>query len=126
MLTGWHMKIATPFYVGCDIIMIVKSKTKGAIIEMLQAYQGYIQVDGRFVADNPSVKLPTQRKVIITILEDEYARPANTDRQHKVSWFRKIMQEASAAENELTDADWDELENIRKDTNAGMSRTVDL
>jgi len=120
------MKITAPFYIGYGIMVIVKSKMKGAIMEMLQAYQGYIQVDGRFVADNPSVKLPTQRKVIITILEDEYVRPANTDRQHKVSWFRKIMQEVSAAENELTDADWDELENIRKDTNAGMSRTVDL
>ena len=50
---------------------------------MLQAYQGYIQGDGRFVADNPSVKLPTKRKAIVTILNDEYVQavPANSKKQ---------------------------------------------
>jgi len=105
---------------------VVNSKEKGAIMEMLQAYQGHFQVDGRFIADNPSVKLPTKRKVIVTILEDEYITPDNSKHQHRVNRFRKIMQEASAAEGNLTDADWDELENIRETTNAGMSRTVDL
>lgn len=87
-----------------------------------QAYTGSLLADGRIKFDTPSIKLPTPCRVVIKPL----GNPTRPDAPQRVARFRKIMQEASAAENELTDADWDELENIRKDTNAGMSRTVDL
>jgi hypothetical protein len=52
--------------------------------------------------------------------------PVRPDAEQRVARFRKTMQEAGAAEHNLTDADWDELENIRERTNSGMSRSVDL
>ena len=51
---------------------------------------------------------------------------ARTDSEQRIARFRKAMQEASEAEYDMADADWDELENVRRKTNAGMSRSVDL
>jgi len=38
---------------------------------MIQAYQGYFQEDGRFIADNLMVKIPINRRVIVNVLDDE-------------------------------------------------------
>jgi len=37
---------------------------------MLQAYQGYFQEDVRFIADNIIVKIPTNKRIIINILDE--------------------------------------------------------
>jgi hypothetical protein len=38
---------------------------------MLQAYQGYFREDVWFHADNRDVKIPTNKRVIINILDDD-------------------------------------------------------
>ena len=38
---------------------------------MLQAYQGHFREDMRFYVDNTEVKLPTNKRVIINILDDD-------------------------------------------------------
>lgn len=37
---------------------------------MIQAYQGHFKDDGRFIADNKIVKIPTNRRVIINVLDE--------------------------------------------------------
>jgi DNA-directed RNA polymerase beta subunit len=110
----------------CDIIKPI-IKAKGAIVSMIQTYQGYFRNDGYFVADSPSVKLPTMRRVIVNILDDEHVEPAKNTSQQRAARLHKVLQDALAIENdELTGDDWDELANIRVKTNAGMSRAVNL
>ena len=46
---------------------------------MLQAYQGYFREDGRFYVDNREVVIPTNKRVIINILDDE---KSNTDNEY--------------------------------------------
>ena len=94
---------------------------------MIQAYQGYFKDNGYFVADNPSVKLPTKRRVIVTILEDEYSSATEVNTILKAARLRRVLQEAHAVEDDvMTDVDWDDLTNARTKTNAGMSRAVIL
>jgi len=38
---------------------------------MLQAYQGHFKEEVRFYVDNREVKLPTNKRVIINILDDD-------------------------------------------------------
>ena len=94
---------------------------------MIQAYQGYFESDGRFVADSPSVKLPTMRRAVVNIFYNEPIESTTPLRQQRAARLRKVIQDAHAVENDgMTDADWDELTTIRDKTNAGMSRTVNL
>ena len=92
----------------------------------VQAYQGYFQADGRFIADIPTTKLPTMRRVIVNILEDEIVKPIEVARQQKAERLKKILDDALKVENNLTDDEWGDLENIRGKTNSGMTRTVNL
>jgi len=96
---------------------------------MVQTYQGYFQEDGQFISGNTLVKLPTLRRTIVNILDDEPVvdQDANNDiHQQRVDRILNIINQAREVENELTDEDWDELTNIREHTNAGLSRTVEL
>ena len=82
-------------------------------MKMIQAYQGYFESDGRFIADSPSVKLPTMRRAVVNIFFNEPIESAPALRQQKVARLRKVIQDARAVENDcLSDADWDELANI--------------
>jgi len=92
----------------------------------VQAYQGYFQADGRFVADSPMFKLPAMRRVIVNVLSDEIVIPAVSDNGDKLARLRKVLDTARGVEGELADSDWNELENIRKRTNNGMARAVNL
>jgi hypothetical protein len=98
---------------------------------MIQTYQGYFQEDGCFIPDGVRVRMPAKRRAIVNILEDEVAKiDASTDaHRRQVAAVKKILAEAAALEatdNVMTDADWDELENARSKTNAGMSRVIDI
>ena len=39
---------------------------------MIKAYAGYLERDGRFIADEPNVELPARVRVIVNILNDEF------------------------------------------------------
>ena len=96
---------------------------------MVQTYQGYFQEDGQFISGNTLIKLPTLRRTIVNILDDEPVVDQdanNVIHQQRVDRILNIINQAREVESELTDDDWDELTNIRDLTNAGLSRTVEL
>jgi hypothetical protein len=108
-------------------------------MEMIQTYQGYFIEDGRFVSDGLLVKIPTRRRAIVNILDDEIDSTNHTvsnidntaERQERVFAIKEIIADALKTETEvgggvLADADWDETSNLRKQTNAGLSRAVEL
>ena len=82
---------------------------------MIQTYEGYFKEDGYFITHN-LVKIPSNRRAIVNILEDEII-DSQIACQQKVERLRKMFEEAGEAENELTDEEWEELENIRSQTN---------
>ncbi|MCL1878805.1 MAG: hypothetical protein FWF80_08095 [Defluviitaleaceae bacterium] len=92
----------------------------------VQAYQGYFQADGRFVADGSMFKLPTMRRVIVNVLSDEIINPDISAYGEKLARLRKVLDAARSAEGEIADSDWNELENIRERTNGGMARAINL
>lgn len=98
---------------------------------MIQTYQGFFLEDGRFFTGGQPVRLPTKRRVIINILDDETADiPVNTDVHHQqAAAVIKFLSDIAAIRDEdsvMTDVDWDELASIRSRTNDGLSRIVDL
>ncbi|MCL2278342.1 MAG: hypothetical protein FWC20_02915 [Oscillospiraceae bacterium] len=97
---------------------------------MIQTYQGYFVDDGQFIADGTSVRLPTGRRAIINILEEEIADSdvalVDSAREQRIEAIQEILAAAGAAEDELTEEDWEEFKNLRTLTNAGLSRTLDL
>jgi len=96
---------------------------------MVQTYQGYFQEDGQFISGNTLIKLPTLRRTIVNVLDEEpdvEQEQKNEINQQRVMQILNIINQAREVENELTDEDWDELANIREHTNAGLSRTVEL
>jgi hypothetical protein len=98
-----------------------KNLSKRSVMEVIQTYQGYFQEDGRFIPDSLLAKLPTRRRAIVNILEDEIVEK-NTISKEEI--FRQLFAEAGKAEDNLTDEDWAELEDSRSRTNLG--RVVDL
>jgi hypothetical protein len=102
-------------------------------MEMIQTYQGHFLEDGRFIADGRPVKLPTKRRIIISVLDDETVESGvavNTEaRQRQAAAVKKFITDIAALgdeDNVMTDADWDELANLRSRTNAGFHRAVDI
>ena len=96
---------------------------------MAEAYQGVLQADGRLMVNGSLVKSKAPRRVVFNFLDDTETADvayADTDRLNKLAVIRKAISSAAEAENELTDADWDELTNIRARTNAGLSRRVEI
>ncbi|MDR0999400.1 MAG: hypothetical protein LBL96_01120 [Clostridiales bacterium] len=103
-------------------------------MEMIQTYQGYFVEDGRFVPDNFLIKIPIKRRAIVNILEDEVpdtndvgVTQDKADIQQKAAAIKAILEDALKVENSvLSDADWDEMSSLRVQTNAGLSRAVEL
>jgi len=94
---------------------------------MVQTYQGYFQEDGQFISGNTLIKLPTLRRTIVNVLDEEpdvEQEQKKEINQQRVMQILNIINQAREVENELTDEDWDELANIRDTTNAGLSRTA--
>jgi hypothetical protein len=82
---------------------------------MVQTYQGYFLEDGRFISDTSTIRIPARRRAIVNVLVDE---TVDNTRQQKTDTLDKIMEKALKAESTgiLTNADWDEFENIRSQT----------
>jgi len=97
---------------------------------MVQTYQGYFQEDGQFISGNTLVKLPTLKRTIVNVLDDEPEAVLDLKKkvdQQRVSRILNIITQAQAVENEgMSNEDWDELINIRSSTNNGLSRAVEL
>ena len=99
---------------------------------MIQTYQGYFQEDGRFVPDGVMVKLPTRRRAIVNVFDDEVISDneapqtdaALLDRIERVSLFFAAALDAES--DIMTDDDWGEMLNLRAQTNSGLSRVVDI
>jgi uncharacterized protein with von Willebrand factor type A (vWA) domain len=69
---------------------------------MVQAYQGYFQSDGRFISDNVSIKIPTMRRVIVNVLDDEIIENKS---QSQRKAFDKFVKAISKCEPLGTDFD---------------------
>ena len=97
---------------------------------MVQTYQGYFTEDGRFVPDGISVKLPTRRRAIVNVLDEEVKANADDSQsdnnQGIVERIEMILAAALDAKDDLTDDEWDEMLNLRSKTNAGLSRAVEI
>ena len=94
---------------------------------MIQTYQGYFGEDGRFVSDNIVMKIPVGRRTIVNVFDDEVIEfvPKSAN-QNKLDENKKILAKAAQAENDLTDADWNEFANLRAQSNVGLARKIDL
>ena len=99
---------------------------------MVHTYQGYFVEDGRFISDSALVKLPTRRRAIVNILEEEVVETdahsrSTTDPQDKLERIRCILAAAKTEEDKtLSNEDWDEMLSLRSQSNAGFSRAVEV
>ena len=95
---------------------------------MVKTYKAYVSEDGHLTAYGATIKLPTACRITVDVPDDETAATqAHVDnRQKRLAAIREAINNAAAAENELTDAEWEELANIREQTNAGLARNIDL
>jgi hypothetical protein len=97
---------------------------------MIQTYQGYFGDDGRFVPDGIVMKIPVGRRAIVNILDDEVVKPKKqTVNQQQAAAVKKFLSDIAAISDEdnvLTDTDWDEMANLRSQTNAGLTRKINL
>ena len=95
---------------------------------MVKTYKGYFTEDGRFVADGAMVKLPVRRRAVVNIFDDEVTQDDNkTYLQDRVERIAQILAAALAAEDDvMTDDDWDDMLNLRSQTNTGLSRAVTI
>ena len=98
---------------------------------MIQTYEGYFLEDGSFVPNGVRVKLPTRRRTIVNVFVEEVADYEDlqtaTSLQDRIDRISLILKTASETENDsMTDDDWDEMLTLRSQTNAGLSRSVEL
>ncbi|MCL2249697.1 MAG: hypothetical protein FWC13_10555 [Oscillospiraceae bacterium] len=84
---------------------------------MIQTYQGYFVDDGQFIADGTSVRLPTRRRAVVNIFEDDIADSdvalVDSAREQKIARIQDALAKAQAAEDELSEEDWEEFKNLR-------------
>jgi hypothetical protein len=88
-------------------------------MQMAIQRQGYYENGAYFVGDITDI--PSERIRITVIFHD-----VEDKRQQRMTAIKGILSDALRAENDLTDADWNEMANLRIKTNGGLSRSVDL
>jgi len=98
---------------------------------MIQTYQGQFLDDVSFFVEGRLVKLPTKKRIIINVLDDEAPNQENVynikSGHQRVTTIKELLGKAGKMENDtLTDDDWDEMANIRAKTNVGLSRGIDV
>jgi len=102
-------------------LRIVVSAGNGKdMMDMIQAIQGHFCDDWRFVPDVKMGKAPTNKRIIVNVLDTI----SNSTAQQRLDALDKIFAEAKKAEGELSDEEWKEFENLRSESN--FSRAVDL
>jgi hypothetical protein len=72
--------------------------------DMVQAYQGYFLNDGRFVSDNASNKIPTMRRVIVNVLDDEVIENKVQSQRKAFNKFVKAISECEPLGDEFDEA----------------------
>ena len=81
--------------------------------------QGYYENGNYFFDEMPSI--PSGRVRVTVIFHDDKDKC-----QQKMTTIKGILTDALKAENELTAADWEEMTNLRTQTNAGLKRTIEI
>ena len=95
-----------------------------------QAYKGHFQ-NGRFVSPE-AASIPDNSVVYVMVVDDDprsfsvKAQEQIPKTADKLSAIKEIFADALAAESELTDSDWEEMANLRSQTNAGFARKIEL
>jgi len=98
---------------------------------MVQTYQCYFIEDGSFIHDGINVKLPTRRRTIVNVLDEEVEENTETSQadnsiKDRVERIEMILAASAEAEDDMTDEEWDEMLLLRPKTNAGLSRNVEI
>jgi hypothetical protein len=95
-------------------------------------YQGRL-LGGRFIPDDLHVNIPNQCRVVVSIPEEEMEATepaANTSAHHRqAAAVKRFLADIAALKDEddvMTEADWDEMANLRVGTNAGFARKIEL
>jgi len=88
-------------------------------MEMSIQLKGYYENGNYFINDITSI--PSQRTRVTVIFHD-----VEDIRQQKVAAIKGILADALKAESDLTDEDWNEMANLRAQTNAGLAMTVEI
>ena len=91
---------------------------------MAQIYQGQL-LNKRFFPDDVQAKMPPRCRATLHV-EDEVLARTKSDNQRRLASIKKIMEDARAAESTMTAADWDEMANLRSETNVGFARALEL
>jgi len=97
---------------------------------MVQTYEGYFSEDGHFIPYGIRVKMPSKRRAIVNVFINEETGESvsqDSELQSRIERIRLILKAASESENDvMTDDDWNEILSLRSQTNAGLSRTVEV
>jgi hypothetical protein len=88
-------------------------------MKMAIQHQGYYE-NGNYYLDDVS-DIPDERVRVTVIFHD-----VEDKRQQKVAAIKNILADALKAENDLTDEDWNQMANLRPQTNIGLARTVKI
>jgi hypothetical protein len=88
-------------------------------MQMAIQRQGYYENGAYFISDTTNI--PSGRTRITVIFHD-----VEDKTQQRVTAIKGILSDALRAEQDLTDADWEEMANLRLKTNLGLSRGVNL
>ena len=81
--------------------------------------QGYYE-NGNYIFDDlPNI--PDKRIRITVIFHD-----VEDKRQQKVAAIKNILADALLVEDDLADEDWQEMAGLRRQTNAGLARAVEI
>ena len=93
---------------------------------MTKTYKAYISEDGHLTTHDALLSLPTTSQIIINVPDDVAETTAHneTDSKETLADFDQFISDALETDDELTDAEWDELSGIRQRTNAGLSREI--
>jgi hypothetical protein len=93
-----------------------------SVVEMVQAYQGYFQADGRFISDSFSGQIPTGKMAIVNILDVDLIENKTRSQQQLEAFDKFVTGIRSINDEPLTDDDFIALESNR----VNFTRELDL
>ena len=92
---------------------------------MVQTYQGYFQEDGRFIPDGVMVKMPTRRRAIVNIFNEEEVSETADQRQVQRNAFEEFFAAMDALNKEGIEMLEDEFDSILAER-VNITRELDL